>query len=538
MRKNINKIIACAFSLLIMTLSCLSVFIVSASATEITGYIINRDTFEKGQLFATEKTTYYGSTFSGQETLFTYVHSPSFYEMLSEKTKGTKNEFNSGLGSFEKAGWSYISYVVPNQSEYNSMPIDEFHSNASYSIYSVFIAPNFTYEKETLENVNIKYRIPQKYCYVAKDTYYIKPTTTDLSYSTNILYLDVLNFDIVYNPDTDCIVSAGTNGVIYDIFNYGLDKPLYNVYIPELEFTNSSTLNFSVSLSPDFGLNMNREIEGTGHVSSDFSVSITNKSAFDCQYRFYIVPTASGQLSKSLLLNYGDTTLNYNVSFVYMGYEGVIARNVENSDFFNSNVMPSKVQKCTDWHVIRKKQTSSFRVKWNQCNLKKGVNYTVYVEACKCPGIAQAPCEVFVKEKSTSNEYQICVDDVQCVFSRQFSMDGSYDIVYDPNDTTWGNRPSGTSEDYKNGIYDIKAKVNDRTGQYEVYETNLYKDKNSFLYNNAKVALGSSDFETVSTQYLSFCKYLFDFFPPEFISIIIFSLAAVFAVFIYKAIRG
>lgn len=64
------------------------------------------------------------------------------------------------------------------------------------------------------------------------------------------------------------------------------------------------------------------------------------------------------------------------------------------------------------------------------------------------------------------------------------------------------------------------------------------KDKNSFLYNNAKVALGSSDFETVSTQYLSFCKYLFDFFPPEFISIIIFSLAAVFAVFIYKAIRG
>lgn len=90
MRKNINKIIACAFSLLIMTLSCLSGFIVSASAAEITGYIINRDTFEKGQLFATEKTTYYGSTFSGQETLFTYVHSPSFYEMLSEKTKGKK----------------------------------------------------------------------------------------------------------------------------------------------------------------------------------------------------------------------------------------------------------------------------------------------------------------------------------------------------------------------------------------------------------------------------------------------------------------
>lgn len=534
MRKNINKIIACAFSLLIMTLSCLSGFIVSASAAEITGYIINRDSFAKGQLFATEKTVSSGLVFSGHETLFTYVHSPSFYEMLSDKTNG---EFNSSIGSFEKAGWSYFSYVFCSNFQESQNRIDEFHSSASYAIVNVFIKPGFTCTKEVLENGNIKYIIPDEFCYVITDTYTITTTTTSLNYSTDISYLKKSSFSFIYDPNKDYIVSAGKT-TVSDIFNYGLDKPLYNVYIPELEFTNSSTLNFSVSLSPDFGLNMNREIEGTGHVSSDFSVSITNKSAFDCQYRFYIVPTASGQLSKSLLLNYGDTTLNYNVSFVYMGYEGVIARNVENSDFFNSNVMPSKVQKCTDWHVIRKKQTSSFRVKWNQCNLKKGVNYTVYVEACKCPGIAQAPCEVFVKDKSTSNEYQICVDDVQCVFSRQFSMDGSYDIVYDPNDTTWGNRPSGTSEDYKNGIYDIKAKVNDRTGQYEVYETNLYKDKNSFLYNNAKVALGSSDFETVSTQYLSFCKYLFDFFPPEFVSIIIFSLAAVFAVFIYKAIRG
>lgn len=535
MRKNINKIIACAFSLLIMTLSCLSGFIVSASAAEITGYIINRDSFAKGQLFATEKTVSSGLVFSGHETLFTYVHSPSFYEMLSERTKGTKDEFKSSLGSFEKAGWSYISFVYCSSSS-SQTPIDEFHSRQVYYICNVFIKPSFTYTEEVLESGNIKYIIPD--CYVISDIYTIDSSSTSLSYSKSSSALVSFDISLVYDPNKDYIVSVYKNESKSDIYNYGLDKPLYNVYIPELEFTNSSTLNFSVSLSPDFGLNMNREIEGTGHVSSDFSVSITNKSAFDCQYRFYIVPTASGQLSKSLLLNYGDTTLNYNVSFVYMGYEGVIARNVENSDFFNSNVMPSKVQKCTDWHVIRKKQTSSFRVKWNQCNLKKGVNYTVYVEACKCPGIAQAPCEVFVKEKSTSNEYQICVDDVQCVFSRQFSMDGSYDIVYDPNDTTWGNRPSGTSEDYKNGIYDIKAKVNDRTGQYEVYETNLYKDKNSFLYNNAKVALGSSDFETVSTQYLSFCKYLFDFFPPEFVSIIIFSLAAVFAVFIYKAIRG
>ncbi len=127
MRKNINKIIACAFSLLIMTLSCLSGFIVSASAAEITGYIINRDSFAKGQLFATEKTVSSGLVFSGHETLFTYVHSPSFYEMLSERTKGTKDEFKSSLGSFEKAGWSYISFVYCSSSS-SQTPIDEFHS--------------------------------------------------------------------------------------------------------------------------------------------------------------------------------------------------------------------------------------------------------------------------------------------------------------------------------------------------------------------------------------------------------------------------
>lgn len=483
MRKNINKIIACAFSLLIMTLSCLSGFIVSASAE------------------------------TEEETDFVYLGDDETMETVIKRAIDFSKEKGCGkLSLFPDSDGPYFAFI------------DNAEENPSYlSIFILFInakqediafatnsfSPNryYTCSDFSFRRCKVRYYIP-------KDTFTLYSSEMSSSYTFGYYedYKRAIIYDKIY--DTSMIISSWE----------------------DIGF--SSDIDFEVFLSPEFKLSMDRVISSTGLISTNFNCSIKNNSNYDCQYRFYIVPTASGQLSKSLLLNYGDTTLDYNVSFVYMGYEGVIARNVENSDFFNSNVMPSKVQKCTDWHMLRKKQTTSFKVNWSQCNLKKGVNYTVYVEACKCPGIAQAPCEVFVKEKSTSNEYQICVDDVQCVFSRQFSMDGSYNVVYDPNDTTWGNRPSGTSEDYKNGIYDIKAKVDDKTGMYEVYESNLYKDKNSFLYNNAKVALGSSDFETVSTQYLSFCKYLFDFFPPEFISIIIFSLAAVFAVFIYKAIRG
>jgi len=273
----------------------------------------------------------------------------------------------------------------------------------------------------------------------------------------------------------------------------------------------SSSGSVKVSFNPEFDIDMNKKAYQNGPVkfedlpSTFFSMNIDNGLSVPIQIRMYI--TGKGEKFSLGEVSAGPThtgfqNQNWNVDFIYMTKDWVIAPDISNGDTSKDRVQ----YKPTSWHAVSASGSFYQNFAWSQVNVVENQEYDLVVEYVEMSDAAYADVSV-----SDSN--------IKECYRQTFSL-YKRPIAYNPeSEGEFGVLGIHGYDDYLTAENSAEGYIDDN-GKTQIKETlnvNPYLQGSGTgsqqLYSGGSFSLSSLQSSTASV--LGFFKYALSFFPSQ-----------------------
>lgn len=300
-----------------------------------------------------------------------------------------------------------------------------------------------------------------------------------------------------------------------------------------------NALNVSVSFVPALSGQVDRSVttsDGSTALRQKLIMNVINNSSFPIQYDMYImkkniVSVRGGYMDldsdDASRISTATTRFDDDPAFIFYSDSWVYTHGMDSElSYWDNNTY--KYNKSSRWHYLGSGSSVVQEFDFSQIHLNEGEEYTVYVRAVR--NDYDIASEKIVYLASSDPAYpelkQIQGDDIETVYSSDFSMIQYNDVVYDPNNSMNGVKPY----DGQNGIYDRERYAwsrnasEDDNGNIDYSSVNHLDNKNSWINqqyggvvnNHNKLVSGSLSFSSLNSiisPVVLFVSSTFTFLP-------------------------
>ena len=333
--------------------------------------------------------------------------------------------------------------------------------------------------------------------------------------------------DIIYNSNTQAFYFK-VSGTWYKIngLSHGIDS----------NFTSfSDKLDVQVGFSPSLKLNIDREsIDSNGNrlMGQDLKMKVLNNSSKPIQFQMYIQPYVNGELSDRIFQLYREPDYFYSYNLT------------NGSDFATGSII--KMCKPVKWFYLNPGEKFEQVIQWSQLPLESLGHYQCIVEAVFNP--YDLATEAFCNNDFDREMYVINKENIEVVYSQEFSVIDLFDVPYNPDNKANGILPNFSDYDRElldkqwNSFYDENNVFHGSSG-------NLITDKDSW-YNNPVLPSYNNevyfenpdsnnyDLSSQASGYFSMVRTVLSFFPSWFWSMFSFGLLSLIIIGILKTFKG
>lgn len=335
---------------------------------------------------------------------------------------------------------------------------------------------------------------------------------------------------------TDIIYSTITNSLYFCRSDKQFTKfnGVFNYIESDLtDFTDK--LDVQVGFSPTLQLNIDRssiDSNGNSYMGQDLKMKVLNNSSKPIQFQMYIQPYVNGELSDRIFQLYREPDFFYSYNLT------------NGSDFATGSII--KMCKPVKWFYLKPGDKFEQVIQWSQLPLESLGHYQCVVEAVFNP--YDMATEAFCNNDSGCDMYVINKENIEVVYSQEFSVIDLFDVPYNPDNKANGILPNFS--DYDRELLDKQwNSYYDENNTFHGSSGNLITDKDSW-YNNPVLPSYNNDvyFENpdsnnydLSSQasgYFSMVRTVLSFFPSWFWSMFSFGLLSLIIIGILKTFKG
>lgn len=335
---------------------------------------------------------------------------------------------------------------------------------------------------------------------------------------------------------TDIIYSTKTNSLFFCRSDKEFTK--FNGVFKYIEsdlsdFTDK--LDVQVGFSPTLQLNIDRQSfdsNGNSLMGQDLKIKVLNNSSKSIQFQMYIQPyTESGQLTDKIYQLYREPDYFYSYNLT------------NGSDFSTGNII--KMCKPVKWFYLEPGEKFEQVIQWSQLPLESLVHYQCIVEAVFNP--YDMATEAFCNNDFDREMYVINKENIEVVFSQEFSVIDLSDVPYNPDNKANGVLPNYS--DYDRELLDKQwNSYYDKDNTFHGSSGNLITDKNSWYNNPIKPSYDNSynfnnpnsnnyDLADQTSGYFSMVRTVLSFFPSWFWSMFSFGVLSLIIIGIIKVLK-
>ena len=333
---------------------------------------------------------------------------------------------------------------------------------------------------------------------------------------------------------TDIIYNSNTNSFYYKIDGSWVKiKGLFhNIESNITDF--SDKLDVQVGFSPSLKLNIDREsIDSNGNrlMGQDLKMKVLNNSSKPIQFQMYIQPYVNGELSERIFQLYREPDYFYSYNLT------------NGSDFATGSII--KMCKPVKWFYLNPGEKFEQVIQWSQLPLESLGHYQCIVEAVFNP--YDLATEAFCSNDFDREMYVINKENIEVVYSQEFSVIDLFDVPYNPDNKSNGILPNYSDYDRElldkqwNSFYDENNTFHGSSG-------NLITDKDSWYNNPIKPSYDNSynfnnpdsnnyDLAEQTTGYFSMVRTVLSFFPSWFWSMFSFGVLSLVIIGIIKVLK-
>lgn len=271
-------------------------------------------------------------------------------------------------------------------------------------------------------------------------------------------------------------------------------------------------------------------VNGLSSLLSSLQVDISNNGSSAIQYSMAIyeknnLTVRNGSLNPDIYYGDDPVFILYKNAWVWCPQ-----MNADSNGIFTN--IPIEYQKASEWHYLAAHSSDSFQINFSQINLKQGVEYTVVVKSVLCPFDHAS----VVTSDSDYVDCKIDFSTVETVYQSDFRMLQYNDVVYDPEDESFGVLPyDGYSGNGQSNLYGTSYNAFGLDGQVFIephkgstgsnFGNNFFPDSSQTNYNTVL---------SQSSSVMTFFANVLSFFPTNLWSICNIALWLALIIFLIR----